>query len=286
MPTPAEKAAAEDFISKHDNLSALPANTQRIIAMANDPECDMFQLLKLVSHDAALVGRLIKAVNSSYYGLSTKITQLERAVQYLGLRGVRDYALALSLSSMVSDTPLGKWTPRHLWDHSTAVALLSREIATKARLPDPDEAFVAGILHDVGLLLMAQADPMRAQRLVLDAEGSGMSFTDVERAIFNFDHQTLGEALAIRWKLPDTISAVIANHHNPLAAPEQFRSLTCLVYCADTLCGQAAAGFPLTAAKQKVDDIHSSTAGLTPQHVEAGAAALPALMSLTSAMAA
>lgn len=293
-----QNTPVERFLAQTPTLAGLPENTSRIIRMANDPNCDMFQLLKLISTDAALVGRIIRAVNSPYYGLQHKVTQLDRAMSFLGLKGVKDFAMAASLSSMFKGGRFGRWTTRDLWDHSLAVGLLARELAVASREPaastprrpddhDPaEEAFTAGLLHDIGLMAEAQAATGDLATAINAAMTVDVPLREVERRTFGFDHTELGAALAERWKFPEVIRAAVAHHHAPQNAPPDAARVAWLVYVADTLVCRHGIGFTLTAKEQPLDEFHLASAGLTRAIADASAAQLNRLIELARPLAA
>ena len=132
--------------------------------------------------------------------------------------------------------------------------MLSREFAVRSQAIDPELAFLAGILHDVGLLLSAQSEVETTEEVFIDAEDRRIPFKDVETSYFGFDHCELGDRLASAWKFPEEVAAAIRWHHSPQDAPEKFRLLCTHLYIADTLCAEAAVGFPLTCAFQHPGD--------------------------------
>src|SRR5580704_3625069 len=159
MPQVAEvNPSVEDFLSRHQNIQAMPESTIRILRMTRDPNCNTSHLLKLIEQDAALSARIIKAVNSSFYAVQTKITRLDRAVAFMGLKAVKEVVVSSSLGGLCKDVEIGNFSARDLWDHSVGVAILSRELAVCSGTIDPEDAFLAGMLHDVGLLLAAQSE--------------------------------------------------------------------------------------------------------------------------------
>jgi len=244
------------------------------------------------------VGRIIRAVNSPYYGLQQKVTQLDRAMTFLGLRGVKDFAVAASLSAVFKGGRFGKWTTRDLWDHSLAVGLLARELAIATRPPpaarksttdDTDaaeEAFTAGLLHDIGLMAEAQVATGDLATAITAAAAVDAPLREVERRTFGFDHCELGAALAERWKFPALIRAAVAHHHDPRNAPPDAARVAWLVYVADTLVCRHGVGFTLTAKDQPLDDVHLSAAGLTRAVADTAAAQLNRLVELARPLAA
>ncbi|MDB5174050.1 MAG: hypothetical protein JWO87_3515 [Phycisphaerales bacterium] len=274
------KPAIDAFIEKHDSVAALPENMSRIIQMAGDRDCNTTQLVRLISQDAALAGQIMKAVNSAYYALPTKLTRLDRAVAFMGLRAVKQVTLSETLRKMSKPVKLGSYDARSLWDHSVGVAILARELAVKSRAMDPEEAFLAGMLHDIALLLAAQSEPANGAQLFTQAESAAGSFEPLEQEIYGFNHSELGERLAGKWKLPEQVASVIRWHHEPRNAPEAHRAMCTHVYVADTLCCEANVGCPLTCRLQQVTDEDLAATRLSREVTEETAAKLRILMRL------
>jgi HD-like signal output (HDOD) protein len=255
MPQVAEvNPSVEDFLSRHQDIQAMPESTIRILRMTRDPNCNASHLLKLIEQDAALSARIIKAVNSSFYAVQTKITRLDRAVAFMGLKAVKEVVVSSSLGGLCKDVEIGNFSARDLWDHSVGVAILSRELAVYSGAIDPEDAFLAGMLHDVGLLLAAQSEVKKSEQLFAAAESRSLPFTDVEQKVFGFNHSELGERLSQNWKFPDYVAAVIRWHHQPDDAPDEFKNACRHIYVADSSCCETKIGFPLTCAVQTVTD--------------------------------
>ncbi len=268
------------FIEKHPSLSALPENTSRILRMTSDQECNIQQLHKLISQDAALAGSIMKAVNSAFFALPTKVTRLDRAVTLMGLRAVKEVTISSCLSNLCKPVRIGQYDARDLWDHSVGVAIMARELAVQSKSLDAEEAFLAGMMHDIALLLALQSEPDKAAQVLSRAEKGCDRFVDEECRVFGFNHCDLGEQLAAKWNLAPQIAAAIRWHHEPDGAPAEHALLVRHIYVADTLCCEAGVGLPLTCRNQSVSDELLATIQLTRDIAAATAAKLPILLRL------
>src|SRR5262249_36307425 len=121
------------------------------------------------------------------------------------------------------------------------------------KLPVADEAFLAGMIHDMGILIAMQSYPEQVKQVCETAKQGGRSFCDIEREVLGMDHQQLGMALAEQWKFPRACQLVAGFHHNPTQLADQTRLLVTLVYAADTICGASKHGFNLTSFGQRLD---------------------------------
>lgn len=279
---PNTKALIAEAIRKVGSIATLPEVTVRIIKTVEDPRSSAAQLHGIISHDPALVTRILKVVNSSFYGLPGQIGSIERAIVLLGLNAVKNIAVAASLGSLFRGVKLCEgFTARDLWSHCIAVATTSRHLAREMKLPIADEAFLAGMIHDVGILVALQSWPAQCQAACERARIGGVDFITAERDAMGIDHQQLGAGLAEQWKFPRSCQLVAGHHHQPNELADNNRLLVTLVFVADTLCCQTAScGFNLTAVNQKLDlgglsdvkidmDLVTRTQNNLPQIIEA-----------------
>lgn len=244
-----------DAIGKVSAIATLPEVTAQIIKTVEDPRSSAAQLHKIISHDPALVTRILKVVNSSFYGLPGQIASIERAIVLLGLNAVKNLAVAASLGALFRGTKLCEgFTAKDLWTHCIGVAVTSRHIAKEMKLPIADEAFLAGMIHDAGMLVALQVWPDQFRAVCQKVKDSGGSFTQIERDTLGVDHQMLGVALADKWKFPRSCQLVCGHHHEPTTLSDQNRLLVTVVFAADTLCSQANYGFNLSAVQQKLEE--------------------------------
>ena len=244
--------AVEEFIETHDSVKALPEASLRILKLAQDPRSDLRPLLHLIQQDPALSARLMRAVNSAFYSLPTKITRLDRAATHMGLRAVKEIAISSSLASLSGGVSFGTYGAQDLWHHSLAVAVAAHELAIYSKKVDADDAYLAGMLHDVGLLLSTQGNSKHVRQLFERAETASEPFTSLERELLGFDHCELGGRAADLWKFPEQIAAAIRWHHDPSQAPGEFQPLCKHIFVADTCAAQAGIGFPLTCRHQEM----------------------------------
>src|SRR5215213_5750346 len=254
-PSPESHALVLETLKKVTTIATLPEVTSQIIQTVEDPKSTASQLHKIVSHDPALVTRILKVVNSAFYGLPGQIGSIERAIVLLGLNAVKNLAVAASLGQMFRGGQLcDGFAPKDLWTHCVAVGVAARDLARQMKLPVADEAFLAGMIHDMGILISLQSFPEQLRKTCEAAKNSERSFVELEREFMNgMDHQQLGMCLAEQWRFPRSCQLVAGYHHQPTALADQNRLLVTLVYAADTICCQSKHGFNLTGLGQKLD---------------------------------
>jgi putative nucleotidyltransferase with HDIG domain len=275
MPSPAiansvdPKQLIASAISSVSNIATLPEVTAKIVKTVEDPKSNAQQLHQIISHDPALVSRILKVVNSAFYGLPGQIASIERAIVMLGLNAVRNIAVAASMGQLFRGVKLCEgYTAKDLWQHCVAVAVVAREMARQQKLPTADEAFLAGMVHDIGLLVSLQTWPEKLRRSCEEARSHGIDLCAAEQSIIGVDHQQLGMALAEKWHFPKSVQVVTGFHHEPTLLAEGSRSFVALIALADQLCVDAQIGFPLTRTAQADVSALVAESGIAPAIVE------------------
>lgn len=249
----------QNAIREISHIATLPEITLKIVELVEDPKSTAQDLHKVISNDPALCSRILKVVNSSFYGLPGQIGSINRAIVMLGLNAVKNIAIAASLAKLFRG---GELTPRFgardLWNHSVAMAAASKYLADQLKLGLSDEAFLAGLIHDIGFMVEMQYDRAKLIEVVgkVGADASGApatSMIDAENAVFGANHQDFGAALCERWKFPRTFSLVTGFHHRPFEVPAEQRKLVCIVSVADRLCADLSLGFRLDVPQTAID---------------------------------
>src|SRR3954469_14355900 len=189
-----QPAAVLEMIKKVSSIATLPEITAKIIATVEDPKSTPAHLHKIVAHDPALVTRILKVVNSAFYGLPGQIASIERAIVLLGLNAIKNIAVAASLGQMFRGVKLCEgFTAQDLWKHCVGVGVVARDLAKQMKVPLVDEAFLAGMIHGVGILVSLQVAPeptrLVCEKAKLHTEGD-FDFCALERQMMGgIDHQ-------------------------------------------------------------------------------------------------
>ncbi|UCD93471.1 MAG: HDOD domain-containing protein [Candidatus Zixiibacteriota bacterium] len=206
---------SEEILQKilRDNkeLSSLPQVIVDVIRIANNPDASMAELVGVIKKDPALTAKLLRIVNSPYYCPASKISTVQQAVVTIGLRTVTAVALAMSIYDKFK-TMAGSIDRKKFWRHSLEVALTSRMIAGETGYKEPEEAFVAGLLHDIGSLVLEASFPEEFARICKLTE-SGVRMTSVEERSWGTNHARVGQFLLSQWRLPQNLADAVGNHH-------------------------------------------------------------------------
>lgn len=271
-------------LSRLTQISSLPEITTRIVEVVEDPRSTANEMHEIVKHDPALATKILKVVNSAFYGLPAQIASLDRAIVMLGLSAIKNIALAASLSRLFRPgTVSAQFAARDLWTHCISVGVCARMLI-EPRHAQAEEAFVAGLVHDMGLLVEYQLFPDKLKTVADRCEDSSESFCDLERSIIGADHQAFGAAVATKWKFPPALSYAIAYHHNPTVLKPEFQKLATLIFVADTICCQNQLGFWLTGRSHILSEDMLFMIGVTRRQVQQIVEELPQRIAETEEM--
>jgi HD-like signal output (HDOD) protein len=224
----------EEVVHAVTKLSSLPALHSRILSVLSDPTSSMANLAPLLDKDPGLTARILRRSNSSYYGRRGTITTVMGALPVLGVGQLRDLVLSSSIVNVFQKLPQTLLSMEEFWKHSVLVGILARELAVVAGIPDPDEVNTAGLLHDVGRLVIIQAMPVEYHKLLLFSRAASKPLVLVEYEHLGFTHAQAGGNLFTTWGLPLSISQAAEHHHRPDQI-HRHREIVELVQLADVL---------------------------------------------------
>lgn len=215
-------ASVDEVLEGIENLVSLPAACVRINEMVENPRCSADDMGRVINQDPALAARLLRVANSPLYGVAGKIDTVSRAVTLLGTRQVQTLALATSAVRAFDGIPNELVSMESFWEHSIYSALAARTLAMECLKSKRESVFVAGLLHDIGQLVLYYRLPeLSAQALVAVMEGPGeLEAQEAERELMGFDHAQVGGELVRRWGLPLNLQGCVAFHHDPAHAAQ------------------------------------------------------------------
>jgi HD-like signal output (HDOD) protein len=212
---------ARRMVEGIDNLATLPAVYHRVRQVLDDPDSSISQLANVVAADAALTARLLRVVNSVYFGLMSRVDTVTRAVSMLGMQQVHDIVLAGSVASMFKGMSPASMNMTRFWSSSIMRALVARTAAEMAHATDTERFFVAGLLADIGHLVMYQIQPSLAEQAQREAVEKGIPLEVAERTWLECDYAEVGSALAERWQLPVHLAQAIRAQIDPSAGGDE-----------------------------------------------------------------
>lgn len=233
-PLPEEPAPGPmSLIEAEPKLTSLPDVFVRINEALNNPRSTAKEAAEAIGMDTGLSAKLLKLVNSAFYGFPVKVDTLSRAVTIVGSRQLTTLALGLSVLALFKDLPEGFVGMRRFWKHSVGCGILASTLAAPGGDDGVERLFVAGLLHDVGRLVLYRSLPRHAAHTLALARREGILLRDAERRILGFDHATLGGMLLKRWRFPENLEKAVRHHHggaNCMALP-----MPAMVHVADAV---------------------------------------------------
>lgn len=230
------KPEVTSAIQRVSQIATLPEITTKIIQVVEDPKSTAKDLKDIIKHDVALCTKILKVVNSAFYGLPRQISSVDRAIVLLGLSTVKNIAIATSMVKLFKGKAISsRFTPRDLWFHSLACGVFCKLISESRGIEGTDEIFVAGLIHDLGLLVEYQVYPDKLSLIIEKAIEEKKSLLKTEEEFLGANHQEFGAALANKWKFPPLFQLATGYHHNPLEATEQYTEVALTIHLADVL---------------------------------------------------
>lgn len=224
--------AFTDIVNKIHTLPSLPAVVMELLSSIGQNNADINQLSAIVSKDQALSAKALRLANSSFYGMQWKVTTMPQAVSILGVNSLR---ILVTAAAVIGRFPTKNQTGfdfQGFWQHSIATAVCTRLIAKRADI-NPESAFMAGLLHDIGRLVLVTGFPEQYQAAMNYRAEHDCVMLEAERATLSCDHAAVGHALAEHWRFPPAIQMAVAGHHAP--DKQWSGGLTNLVHVADAI---------------------------------------------------
>ena len=228
--------SVEDIVSQVGSLPPLPDTALKLMRVMNDPRSSMDDIVDAVKYDQAVTGEVLKLCNSAFFGLSRKVTSLNDAMLTLGTVKVLQLVMSVHTNSILSREQRGYGLqPGVLWKHSVAVALASSLFAQRIKLSNANLVFTAGLLHDIGKVILNEYVASEFAEIVRRVTDEGTSFGEAEQQVLGFSHEEVGGMIAEKWRLPDAIVRCIRFHHTP-GQPDPPDTLVDTVYLANCVC--------------------------------------------------
>ncbi|MCP3905751.1 MAG: GGDEF domain-containing protein [Planctomycetes bacterium] len=195
------------------SLPSLPAVAVKVLELTRDEKINLEAIAQVIQSDPALTAKILRTVNSTFYALPSPCRSVPRALGYLGMNTVKSLVLGFSLVDLRCETAPG-FDEAGFWKHCLYAAAAARRVARLSGQCDPEEAFAAGLMQDLGVLGLLAADGTRYAEIHVLAEGDHHRLPDTERDAFGFDHAEIGAMLGERWSLPDELVEAIRHHHD------------------------------------------------------------------------
>lgn len=225
---------ARELVANIDQVVSLPEVCLRINQMVEDAESSAQDIAQVIMQDANLSARLLRLVNSAFYGLPGKVATISRAITFVGTTELRDLTIVTTSCNLFSGIPGSMINMKDFWHFSIATGILARQLSKQCDLLHPERLFVVGVLHDLGRLVILWHLTTQARDILLIARGKNQLLIQAEAEVLGFSHDEVGYELIRSWQLPESISDAIRHHHDPESAAEQ-RLESALLHIAQAL---------------------------------------------------
>lgn len=229
-----------ELLTGYVEISSLPLVYTRLNEMVNSPRASIADIGRVISEDAGLTARLLRIVNSAFYSLPTRVESITRAITIIGTHELRALALATSVTTMFKGIPEDLANMDLFWRHSIACGVAARIIASFRRIPNAERLFIAGVLHDIGRLVMYVKIPDQSREVIVRCREVRQPLYAAEKDVLGFGHASVASLLLEAWRFHPGLEEAVGFHHNP----------------------KGAARYPLEAAIIHVADILSHALGL------------------------
>ncbi len=258
------KMTPHDLVSGVVRLVSLPEVCIRVNEMLEDPHVNASDIGKVISQDTGLTARLLKIVNSAFYGFPSRIETVSRAVTVIGLRELRGLVLAASAVEAFSKIPNDVLNMVKFWRHSVYCGVVAQLLAERCHVLHSERLFVAGLLHDIGKLILSHRMPNEMREVVSRVKLEDRPDYEIEKEIFGFDHTDVGGELLKVWQMPKTLAEAVQHHHNPQEADESIMDV-CLIHIANSMTIIAEQGLEMEGCSETVLPYAWQTTNLGPE---------------------
>ncbi len=218
-----------------DSMPAFPKSVHKILTLTRDVACAPKDLVHVIDKDPVVTVKVLRVVNSAYYGLSRQITSIDQAVVFLGFNSIKNLALSIAAIGMLPESPMAGFDGQRYLFHSLTCASMARQLAHRLPQSDPQDCFIAGLLHDFGKVVVAQFMPVEFRRSMELSVWKDVSLHVALQEVVGVDHASIGAMLAHKWHFADDLVQTIAHLHQP----EKYDTdMMACVFAANQVCKQ------------------------------------------------
>lgn len=234
-----EKTSKVDLLESVSNISTiptLPSVIERISTLLKNPQTSAEEIGKAITTDQALASKVLKLVNSAFYGFPGKISTITHAVVILGFSTIKNIVLTASIIDTFkkSGTGLKGFNIEEFWLHSIACGAAAKSLAKHIGVTNNESFFIGGLIHDIGKIILCQYLPDQFNQIINNVEKKNILIFESEKELFATTHQEIGGYLVKTWNLPPNLQQAVYHHHYPVKEHDHY-TITAVVHCADIL---------------------------------------------------
>lgn len=253
----------QSLVNKSLELVSPPSTYARLDELIHDPDSAIDDISNIINTDPALTTRLLKIVNSPFYGFPSQINTISRAITVIGTRELINLVLATSVVNAFTGIPKSLMEMNTFWRHSLACAISAKLLAEAAGNKQSEQYLIAGLLHNIGSLVLYQSVPELSAEAIKSARFGHEVLHLAEQRVIGFDHTEVGEALLQAWRLPESLGFVARHHHNPVASG--YAAEVCIVHVADVMVSAVPFGHSGDQHVPPLDPVAWERLGLQPE---------------------
>ncbi len=228
------RTSFEEIVDRIHTIPSLPEVVTQVVRLVNDPKSDAAQINHIMAKDPAMAAKILRMVNSVYYGLSEPVHNLEQAIMILGFKTIRSIALSISVINAFQQKDAA-FNMRSFWTHSSVCACIGRMIGTKIGIKDPELSFIVGLIKDIGMLILVEHAPEETRGIIALAREYRLDLRTATRKVIDTDHIELGGWLCERWGMEEVVIDTVRNQLDLEKAGDRKQVSICLF--AEYLCG-------------------------------------------------
>jgi HD-like signal output (HDOD) protein len=242
MSNAVQKSQLDDLLARTLELPVLPATTQKVLGLMSDPDVSIEKVKRLVSTDPGLTAKILKVANSAFYGSYRNIQNLSQAILRLGLNAVRNIVVATSMKNVYKRFGLAE---KLIWEQMIGSALAASVIARHTRTVDPEDAFIGGLLHDIGKVVINNEYPEKFAKVIERVYNEQVAFEAAERDVFEFSQRDVGAFVVKKWGFPETLELLIKffDDKEALSRDKQLAHLVAIIALSDRMCQKFGMGW-------------------------------------------
>lgn len=225
------------------NIGTLPTIIKELVEVLNNPWSSSKDLAKVISVDPILSSRLLRLVNSAYYGFHREIVDIQQAISLVGFNTIRSFAFCMTIFDNFFEVhPRQAFNKEQFWIHCLGTGMVAKHLSKRLGQENIGGYFMAGLLHDIGKIFLYQFMPREFYRIMALSQSYKISFYDAERLLININHTEIGQLVLQEWNLPKSLAGAVLNHHTP-PFDEKEEIFSDIVLIADNVCKERGIGF-------------------------------------------
>ena len=225
-----------EIVAKTGDLPTLPHVATKVMRLVGDPGTSAKDMQEAIITDQGKTGQILKISNSAMFGMKREVRTLTHAIMLLGFDTIRSIVVASATKNMYTKKSSTGFKEKLIWENSIGSALIARGLAEQFRDMDKEEAFIGGLMHNIGKTILNTKMSDEYNNVMIKAYNEGRPMDELEREMLGFDHAELGYCILKQWNLSESLALAVRHYLDPLSAPKEYQALTAVISMADRFC--------------------------------------------------